>query len=175
MKTLYESLLDDFDNLVDNINYLDKLINPNTSSRDQDDALRSLKPIIIEDGQKSLKNLKELLKAKSDQLFICFPEVPIRSFNWCMNPTIIQRISDERFYVYYSYGNGRIKRREIDMYMLRGEKIPKRNLDMYQRDADEFIKQINPPKYGEIYEFPEFLYNAWKKSKIESIIISQEK
>ena len=168
MKTLYESLLDDFDTLVDNINYFDGLLNKSFSAQEQDDVLRSLKLVIIEDGQNPLKKWKELLKVTSNQLFLCYPTI-IQWGDWCY-PTIIQRISGERFYVYYTYGNGRIKRREIDMYMLRGEKIPKRNRDIHQRDADEFIKQINPPKFGEIYEFPKFLYKAWKKSKIESIV-----
>ena len=171
MKSLYESLLDDFDTIADNINVLSELVNPKASSEDQDDLLRSLKPVVIEDGQKPLKNLNELLNAKPDQLFLCFPSY-VGSGYWAQNPTIIRRIGNNstRFFVYYSFGDGRIKRRWVDLYMLRGEKIPKRKRDIPQRDANDFITQINPPKCGEVYEFPKFLYDAWKKAKIESIV-----
>ena len=86
MKNLYESLLDDFDTLADNINYFDGLINPKISDDDQMKLLRSLKHDIIEDGNKPIKKWDDILQPKPEQLFICYPS--IQTYEWCGGPII---------------------------------------------------------------------------------------
>ena len=168
MKTLYESLLDDFDTLADNINYFDGLINPKMSDDDQMKLLRSLKPAIIDNGNKPIKKWDDILQPKPEQLFICYPS--IQTYEWCGGPIILKKIDDTRFSVYYTFGDGRIKIRTVDMNGIKKPKIfAKNKLNMEERFGIELKNKINPPKFGEIYEFPEFLYKAWKKSKIESI------